>query len=286
MKFIKYFLEFLLIYFLFIIFKIIGHKNSNILSSKIFKLFGPLSRSKKIIINNIKTAFPNISEDEIKKIISSMWSNYGMILSEYVYMKRISRNDNNSYVKIEGEEYLKELISSKRQAIFISAHFDNFELMAMHLEKSGLKLAAIYRPLNNFFLNPLMERIRKKYICKNQIRKGMPGMRDLINFFRDGYSIALMVDQRVSEGIRSEFFGKKALTTTIPAQFYKKYDCQIIPVFIQRNSIIDFTIRISKPIHLHKEMTIENITLNINQEIEKMIKFKPSQWIWSHNRWK
>ena len=82
--------------------------------------------------------------------------------------------------------------------------------MAMHIEKSGINLAAIYRPLNNIFLNPIMERIRKKYICKKQIKKGKSGTKDLLKLFKNGTSIALMIDQRVSEGIKCDFFNKEA----------------------------------------------------------------------------
>ena len=106
--------------------------------------------------------------------------------------------------------------------------------MAMHIEKSGLDLAAIYRPLNNKFLNPIMENIRKKYICKKQIKKGISGTRLLLKYFKNGTSIALMIDQRVSQGIKSNFFNKKHLTTTIPAQFVKKFKCKVVPIYIER----------------------------------------------------
>ena len=83
--------------------------------------------------------------------------------------------------------------------------------MAMHIEKSGIKLSAIYRPLNNIFLNKIMERIRKKYICKNQIKKGIGGLKKLINLIKNNYSTALMIDQRVSEGELNQIFLIKKL---------------------------------------------------------------------------
>ena len=109
--------------------------------------------------------------------------------------------------------------------------------MAMHIEKSGINLAAIYRPLNNYFLNPTMEKIRKKFICEKQIKKGVSGTKEILKHFKSGTSIALMIDQRVSQGIKSKFFNKDALTTTIPAQFVKKFNCKIVPIFIERNDV-------------------------------------------------
>ena len=101
---------------------------------------------------------------------------------------------------------MNKIKEENEPVIFVSGHFSNFELMAMHIEKSGISLAAIYRPLNNKFLNPIMEKIRKKYICKNQIEKGISGTKQLLSFFKNKTSIALMIDQRVSQGIRSNFF--------------------------------------------------------------------------------
>ena len=158
--------------------------------------------------------------------------------------------------------------------------------MAMHLENSGIKLSAIYRPLNNIFLNKIMERIRKKYICKNQIKKGIGGIKKLINLKKSNYSTALMIDQRVSEGIKSNFFNNEALTTTIPAQLVKKFKIPVVPIFIERINNLNFKITINKPINFSNETSIKNITDELNQILEKMIIKKPEQWIWSHNRWK
>ena len=189
-------------------------------------------------------------------------------------------------INVKGEEILIELKKRKKKAVFISGHFNNFELMAMKIEKSGVDLAAIYRPLNNFFLNRIMENIRIKYICKKQIKKGKTGTRDIIKLIRQGYSVALMIDQRVSEGIKSDFFNRKAFTTTIPAQLYKKYGLDIIPVNIQRKDKLFFNLTYYKPLQFNKESSIQEITDSLNEILERMILKKPEQWIWSHDRWK
>ena len=131
-----------------------------------------------------------------------------------------------------------------------------------------------------------MERIRKKYICKNQIKKGIGGIKKLINLKKNNYSTALMIDQRVSEGIKSNFFNNEALTTTIPALLVKKFKIPVVPIFIERINNLNFKITINKPINFSNETSIKNITDELNQILEKMILNKPEQWIWSHNRWK
>ena len=286
MKYIKYFFQFLLAIISFIIFKILGVNNSSNLSGKIFEFIGPYFRSKNLIYSNISKAYPNLDEKELKKITKAMWNNYGRVFSEYMFIKNFRSGKLSDKIEIVGKEYLDEIKNLNKQVVFISGHFSNFELMAMYLEKSGLQLSAIYRPLNNIFLNIIMEKIRNKFICKNQIKKGLGGLKKLISFINKNYSTALMIDQRVSEGISSDLFNTKALTTTIPAQLVKKYNMPIVPVYIERINGINFKLEIKKPIIFSKEDTIQDITNQLNKILEKMILKNPEQWIWSHNRWK
>ena len=232
-----------------------------------------------------------IDKKAVSEIMDGMWSNIGRTFAEYVYLKDFKYNKTNfTHMKIVGLEYLEEIKKKNQTVIFYSGHFANFELMAMEIDKFGIKCAAIYRPLNNIFLNPLMEYLRMKYICPNQIPKGRIGMREIINKIKNGYSVALMVDQRVSEGPRELFFNKPAHTTTIPAQLALRYDCKLVPISLKRKEDVKFELTIHEPYKIIKtgnEMQdVKNITVNINKILEKMIIENSSQWIWSHNRWK
>ena len=286
MKYIKYFFEFLFSIFFFLFFKIIGPKLSSKIGGKIFEIIGPFFRSKKVIYNNIKRALPKIDQNNLKNIENSMWNNYGRVFAEYIFLKDFRYGKLASNVQIEGQEILNDIKENNKQVIFISGHLSNFELMAMFIEKSGINLSAIYRPLNNIFLNGIMENIRKRYICKNQIKKGLAGLKKLIKLKKKNYSTALMIDQRVSEGILSPLFNEKALTTTIPAQLIKKFNIPIVPVYIQRIDGLKFKITINQPLYFSQETSHQEITDNLNQILEKFILSKPENWIWSHNRWK
>jgi len=286
MKKIKYFFEFLIISSLFIIYKFLGLKISSHFSGKLFETFGPIFRSKNLIKTNIQRAIPKINSSKIKSITKDMWNNYGRTLSEYMFLKGFRNDQFRSNVNITGKEILQKIKLEKTPVIFVSGHFSNFELMAMEIEKSGVNLSAIYRPLNNIFLNILMERIRKKYICKNQIKKGTSGVRELLKLYKKGYSIALMIDQRVSQGIKSKFFNQEAFTTTIPAQFIKKFNCKVVPISIKRHNGVNFNIKVENPIEFSKNSSTEKITRELNIWLEKTILKNPGEWIWSHDRWK
>ena len=286
MKSIKYFIEYLFIKLLFLIFKLIGYGNASNLGAKIGSIFGPIFRSKKIIKKNIQSCLPNISNNDIDTLTVKMWENYGRIFSEYMYIEKFRSKKLEKYINIKGIEILEKIKRDGKPVVFISGHFNNFELMAMQLELSGIKLSAIYRPLNNFFLNKTMENLRKNFICKNQIKKGIGGVREIIKSFSENNSIALMIDQRVSEGDKLLLFNNPTYTTTIPGQLVKKYKCPVVPIYIQRKDKIFFDMIIEDPIYFGDEENVKSITQKLNNWLERKILLNPEQWIWTHNKWR
>ncbi len=286
MKTLRYFIEFLIIKLFFLIFKIIGYKNSSNLGAKIGSFIGPLFRSKSVTRKNIRSSLPNLPQEQIEILIKTMWENYGRIFSEYMFIEKFRSKKLEKYLSISGVETLEKIKKNGKPVLFISGHFNNFELMAMQLELNGIKLSAVYRPLNNFFLNRTMEDLRKNFICKNQIKKGLGGVREIIKAFSKNTSVAMMIDQRVTEGEKSILFNKKTYTTTIPAQLVKKYNCPVVPIYIKRRDNLYFDITIEDPIFFNKLDDIKNITLKLNKWLENKILECPDQWIWTHNKWK
>ena len=285
MKTVIYFFEFILISLLLVIFKILGYKLASNFGFFIGKTFGPLFRSKSLVINNLKKSNISLKKTHDQST-DEIFGNYGRIFAEYPFIKNFRNGKLEKYIQVDGKQYLDEIKSKNKKVVFISGHFNNFELMAMMIEKSGIDLSAIYRPLNNIFLNKIMEKIRTKHICKKQIKKGRSGTREIIENLKKGSSIALMIDQRVREGSKVNFFGSLATTTTIPAQLVKKYKCDLVPIYIERRSKFHFKMYVSKPIKVSESKTIEEITQFLNTVLEQMIVKNPLQWIWTHDRWK
>ena len=270
-------------------FKIIGLRNSSFMGSGLAKIFGPLLRSKRIIEKNLKICFKNVDQKKIKKISLGMWDNIGRTFSEYVFLNNFQKNHNH-LIKLNGTEYLDEIKNSNKPVVFVSGHLSNFELLGTKLNQCGIRFCAIYRPLNNIFLNPIMEYLRLKYVCPIMIKKGRSNIRELLNKIKSGYSVIIIADQRTSEGKKIEFFNCPALTTTIPAQISLKYNCKIVPLRMERLSYNNFEMTIYKPFEYKKSDNYEkdtyNLTLQVNKQLEKMILKRPEQWLWSHNRWK
>ena len=284
MKFFKYLIQAIILYFFFLVGKVLGLKISRKLFSNIFIILAPLFKSKKIINKNLSIFNSEISKKEKDKIILTMWKNYGMTFIEYVFLNYFQKN--NSHIKILGENNLQKIIEKNKPVIFVSGHFANYELMSMEIVKKKIKLATIYRPLNNFFVNPLMEFLRRRFVCKNQIKKGINGVRDAINYIKQDYSVALMIDQRVSEGEKINFFGKPAFTTTLPAQLALKFGLSVVPVFLERDELNNFTIQFYEEIKSSDFKNKLEMTKKLNNILESLIIKNPYQWIWTHNRWK
>jgi Kdo2-lipid IVA lauroyltransferase/acyltransferase len=288
MKIIKYFIQAFIIYIFFIIIKILGLNISRKLFAKIFQIIGPLIKSEKTLNENLEKFLSSYNEEQKKIIKKMMWSNYGKTFVEYLFLNKFRKD--NSHIYFKGKEILKSIINKNKPVIFVSGHFANFELMSMELTRETINLATIYRPLNNLFLNPFMEYVRRTYVCRNQIKKGIAGVKDSINYLKKNYSIALMIDQRVSEGKRLPFFDQMALTTTLPAQLAIKFNLEIVPIYIKRNLDDSFEMEILKPIALDKNEDLItqkiNTTIKLNKILEEMISRDPGQWIWTHNRWK
>ena len=283
-KILRYFFQSIMIYLFFILGRLLGIKLGRIFFSSLFSKIAPFFRSNTVVQKNLEIFNQKLTEIEKTIIINNMWKNYGKTFIEYIFLDKLKKN--NSHISIYGEENLKNVLEKNKSVIFISGHFANFELMSMEITKKKIPLATIYRPLNNFFLNPFMEFLRKKYICQNQIKKGVKGVRDAIEFIKKNFSIALMIDQRVSEGEKIDFFQRPAFTTTLPAQLAFKYDLSIIPVFIKRDENDKFRIEFYQEIKSSNFKDKTELTIELNKILENMILKNPGQWIWTHNRWK
>ena len=169
MKSIRYFIQALFIYFFYFFEKLIGIKISRKIFSWLFFYVGRIFRSKKIIVKNLQFFKENISNDDKENIISNMWKNYGKTFIEYAFLDKLKKD--NSHITISGENIIKQIITDSKPVIFVSGHFANFELMSMEITKRNVQLATIYRPLNNYFLNPYMEYVRKNTFVKIKLRR-------------------------------------------------------------------------------------------------------------------
>lgn len=253
-------------------------------TSKLGPKLGISARARK----NIKKAFPDLSEQEIDKIITKMWDNFGRTFAELPHIAKIKGADFDKIADVEGISHIKKYTASKKPVIFFSGHFANWELTPKSIFEKGCPLALVYRKSNNPFSEKIIIRVRNNYQA-SAIPKGSVGARKLINAVKNGGKIGMLIDQKQNDGIDVPFFGTKVKTASAIAHLALKYDCTLIPTQVIRTDGANFKVIIHPPMKFKKTgnrtKDILDIMTRINTYIEDWIRQNPAQWLWLHNRW-
>ena len=286
MKNFIYFIEFIMIIFLFLFIKILPLSLSKKFTSIIIKTIGKLTNAHKTAKDNCKLVFPSYNKHEVENMINKSWNNLGETICELVRLKEIVNKKNA--ISINGLNNIDDIISKKKQAIFISIHQSNWEVLVPMLDRMGLNIGGIYRHINNIFLDKLILNIRKKTLISTSnfyTPKGKKSAKDLVDAINNNFSIVLLVDQKDSAGEEIIFFNKKVKTQTGFLKIARKFNLPIVP--IKNTRLEDGKIELSflKPIfHNNKEIDDSKMMENIHKIIENWIITNPNQWFWQHKR--
>lgn len=285
-KTIRYFLEAILGFIFLLFTKILGLRLSRNIMSFILSLVGPRLKITKRAKDNLKIAFPDMSNSEKKIIISNMWKNIGMVLTEFFHLTRIAK-EKKLRIEVVGEDIAKKYEGVG--AIFVSGHFANWEIIPLILRDYRREVAGIYRHSNNFFVNKWVVKQRINNTTPNQIKKGSSGARQMLSLLKRNGTIAMLVDQKLSSGVAANFFGTKSMTSDGAATLSLRYGYPVIPMNVERKEGSNFRITFYEEIKINKtdnnQENIKVFTTEINKFLENCIKNKPEDWFWVHNRW-
>ena len=286
-KNIKNILEYFLLISFYKISKFIGIRFSSLLGGVVLFVYGKFSLKNKIALKNLNKVFPSKNLKQKKTIINRMWFHFGRVIGEYPHLEKINALGSEN-ITIEGLENLTDPLKKNKNCLFFSAHLGNWELTSHPLTELGYTISFIYRPPNNPLVDDLLRRIRKKYGV-NLIRKGPSGAKECIKVLKSNKgNIGMLMDQKMNDGIRANFFGYEVMTASAIARFAIKFKCPIIPAICKRVNGTRFLIKYYPEIKYEKILELEselNIINYLNRYIETWIKESPEQWIWVHNRW-
>ena len=287
MKKLKQLIEFLIIVF---IFKVLNYFPINIVSSlggKLFKFIGPLTNSHKTAILNYKTIFNNLSDNKIKKDIIESWDNLGKTFIEFAILNKILDTKNNR-IKIIGIDNLKKIKNNNEQVIFFSIHQANWELLVPTIDNFGISVGAIYRHINNPYINKYILKKRKTTLTNNgtfYTPKGKESAKEILQAINNKLSMILLIDQKDSSGSNVSFFNLNAKTQIGFLKIARKYNLKLIPIQILREKINNFSIIFHSPVDIFKKNKSDiEAMIKIHKIIEKWIISNPTQWFWQHNR--
>jgi len=252
------------------------------------RFIGPLFGITGIARQQIRLAFPDWADDKVDPTVRDMWENVGRTLAEYPHLYKFKRKFQSNEIPIEGKEILENMRDKNKQAIFFSAHLGNWELSLLLGQRYDLDLISIYRAPNNPWVDWILKKCRQE-VVGDLLTKGPQGARGVVQAAKTGRNIALLIDQKMNDGIPVPFFGRDAMTAPAIAQVALKNNLWLVPVHVVRERGVEFRIVVEKPFKLkntkNKKADIHAAMVRLNKYIEGWVTQHPSQWFWLHKRW-
>jgi len=286
-KQIKLFIEYIIVISLFLFLSFLPLNLISHLGNLSLKFFGPLSRSHKIVLFNLKKIFVNLKEKDIQVKAKKSWGNLGKTIFELSVLDRLVNKKNNK-IKLSGLENIKSLIEKKEQVIFFSIHQSNWEILVPVIDQLGISVGAIYRHINNKFIDRLVLKKRNQSINTKRsfyTPKGRGGAKDILSAINNNSSMILLIDQKDTAGDNVKLFDILTKTQTGFLKIARKYNLKLIPVRNIRHNNNNFSIAFYPPIKpFDKKVSDAEAMLSIHKIIEKWILENPTQWLWQHNR--
>lgn len=290
MKKIRHLLE----YAIFLLFRkfllTIGFKRATNICSFFARKIGPALGVTKIARKNIQeTIGKNLSNQELNILIDRLWDHFGRYIAEFVYVDQLSHEEINQYVKLENLHYIEEFIKDKKPFLLCLAHIGNWDFLIRNITTLYPEFTIVYRKANNPYVDKSIINTRSNDKV-NLVAKGASGAKDLIQAIKSGHSIAMLVDQKMNDGIEVPFMGKPAMTANAIAKLSIQFNMPIVPTQIVRVKGSHFKAIVYPPLKYNisgdKAKDSKDIMLQINNIIESWVKENPEQWFWFHNRWK
>lgn len=236
---------------------------------------------------NLRAAFPALSDAGIEAIVRAMWNNLGRVAAEYRHLHRLRVFGPGSRVEVIGLDRLARALAEERRLILFSGHLGNWEIAALAAGQYGLAVAQIYRALNNPLIDRMIARLRGDR--GEFIPKGAIASRRAVAALREGMHLSLLVDQKLNDGIPVPFFGRDAMTAPALARLALRYECDVVPVRVERLAGAHFRLTVYPPLEIphtgNRTADIAALMTRVNATLEAWIRERPEQWLWLHNRW-
>lgn len=252
------------------------------------RAIGPRLAMNRRARRNIARALPELSEREIDDVIRGMWDNLGRVTAEYAHLHKFDCYGDGR-IEVIGAEYIDALRDDGRGGIFFSGHIANWEVCCLAATQRGVPAFQAYRAPNNPLIDPIIDRIRTRALGTPRYAKGIRGARRLVKHLREGDHLALLIDQKLNEGIPVPFFGRDAKTMVAMASFALKFDVPVVPARVVRLRGARFRIIVEPPMDISptgdRDADIADIMGRATAIVEGWVREHPEQWFWVHRRW-
>jgi KDO2-lipid IV(A) lauroyltransferase len=251
------------------------------------------AKHRKIARINLRIAFPGMGDKEAARIVRLCYTRMGTAAAEFIHIPKMDRTYVEEHVRIEGLEHLRRSEQERGLGVFgLTGHFGNWELASHAYGTLVAPMAFIVRPLSD----PAWDRIvseRREWVGNRAIRK-FDSAKEVMREVRRGTMVGILFDQNVDrhKGVPVDLFSKKAYTSYGIARMALALRANIHSAFLFRDPRRKFhhTLRFGPAIPMDpsapREEEVVRLTRRCNEELEKVIREDPTQWLWFHRRWK
>jgi KDO2-lipid IV(A) lauroyltransferase len=247
---------------------------------------GPSLKKSDIARENLRAAFPELSDIKIEALVREVWDTLGRAAFEFAIMDRLLKDPDRARIEVEGKEHLDAALASGKPVLFYGAHLGSWELMPVSAALLSFTCHIFYRAPNN----PLLLKLFTNRKAQGElIPKGAAGAKRAFALMKKGENLGILVDQKLNDGIKVPFFGRDAMTSTVLAEFALRFDAPMIPIRCTRLPGVRFKLAYGAPLEVPKsgerKDDVKAIMTAVNAQMESWIRENPGQWLWLHKRW-
>jgi|AMFO01.1.fsa_nt_gi Lauroyl/myristoyl acyltransferase len=248
-------------------------------------------RRREILEFNLRLAFPELDDAARARLGWEVSRHFGRVTLDALRLQRATPEALLAQVRIAGREHLEAGLGRGRGVFLLSAHIGSWEVAAL---VAGLLIpagfAVVNRPLDNPLLEAELERLRglfgNRALGKANVTRG------IVRQLRAGGAVGILIDQRTQEreGVPAPFFGHPAWTHPALARLCVRTGAPVVPIWGLWDGPGRYTVRFDPPL-IPQELPPEErdevrLTARLLGLIEAVIRERPEQWLWYHDRWR
>ena len=249
------------------------------------RVIGPRLPVSDVARRNLAMALPELSAAAREAVVRGMWDNLGRTAAELPHVAALHESRSGPGYELDGVEHLPV----RGPAVLVSGHLGNWEFLPLVAARLGTPVASFYRAASNAGVDRIISAQRGRASGAPSFAKGAAGARQALAWLRQGGMVAMLVDQKMNDGIKARLFGRPAMTATAAAAFALRYRCPIVPARAVRLGPARMRIVCEPPLPIpqaaNRAADIAALTQAINDRLEAWIREEPAQWLWLHRRW-
>lgn len=274
--------------------RLLGPERASDLGGWLLRSVSPLIPVNRVALANIRAAFPEKNEAEVRAIARGAWENLGRTAAEYAHLKTLFDYDDDnrdapSRVEVSGIEHFVALKDDEKPGLIFSAHLANWELPAICAAAYKLDTTAVFRAPNDPAIANVVHEIRSGAMgglaaAKQGAAFAMQGV------LEKGGHLGMLIDQHFTRGVVVPFLGRPALTNPILGKFARRFDCPVHGVRVIRLPGQRFRLELTPPLDLPRdeagEIDVTGAMAMMTAVVEGWAREHPEQWLWMHRRWR